>query len=209
MKREFLKELGLEKEVIDKIMDENGKDIEAAKGKNQDDKVKELEAEVNKLNESIKERDGQLETLKASAGDNEELKNKIAELEKSNKDAAESHKNEMAALKKSHAIESALKEANAKSIKAVMPFIDDSKISVDTNNNLIGLKEQIDSLKGADDTKFLFTSGKPSIKGATPGESGDPNDQPYTKAQIKAMSSVERSKLLADDPDTYHAVMDN
>ena len=28
MKREFLKELGIEDEVIDKIMDENGKDIE-------------------------------------------------------------------------------------------------------------------------------------------------------------------------------------
>ncbi len=32
MKREFLKNLGLEDEVIDKIMAENGKDIEKAKG---------------------------------------------------------------------------------------------------------------------------------------------------------------------------------
>ena len=31
MKREFLKELGIEDEVIDKIMDENGKDIEGLK----------------------------------------------------------------------------------------------------------------------------------------------------------------------------------
>ena len=31
MKREFLKELGLDAEVIDKIMAENGKDIEAHK----------------------------------------------------------------------------------------------------------------------------------------------------------------------------------
>ena len=32
MKRSFLEELGLEKDVIDKIMDENGKDVEKAKG---------------------------------------------------------------------------------------------------------------------------------------------------------------------------------
>ena len=33
MKREFLEGLGLEKEAIDKIMAENGKDIEAGKAK--------------------------------------------------------------------------------------------------------------------------------------------------------------------------------
>ena len=33
MKREFLEGLGLEKEVIDKVMAENGKDIEAEKTK--------------------------------------------------------------------------------------------------------------------------------------------------------------------------------
>jgi hypothetical protein len=33
MKREFLEELGVEKEVIDKIMAENGKDINAEKSK--------------------------------------------------------------------------------------------------------------------------------------------------------------------------------
>ena len=42
MKREFLKGLGLEDNVIDQIMDENGKDINKA-----NEKVKALEAEVN------------------------------------------------------------------------------------------------------------------------------------------------------------------
>ena len=33
MKREYLKELGLEDEIIDKVLAENGKDIEREKGK--------------------------------------------------------------------------------------------------------------------------------------------------------------------------------
>ena len=50
MKRDFLKELGIAEEAIDKIMAENGRDIEAAKAKYADyDDVK-----------------GQLETAKAT-----------------------------------------------------------------------------------------------------------------------------------------------
>ena len=47
MKREFLKELGIEAEAIEKIMAENGKDIEKAKGSSEENasKVKELDAE--------------------------------------------------------------------------------------------------------------------------------------------------------------------
>ena len=44
MKRDFLKDLGLEKEAIDSIMEENGKDIEAAKGD-----VKSLESKISTL----------------------------------------------------------------------------------------------------------------------------------------------------------------
>ena len=48
MKREFLKELGLEQEVIDKIMGEAGKDVEAEKAK-----VSAAEAERDKYKEQL------------------------------------------------------------------------------------------------------------------------------------------------------------
>lgn len=178
MKREFLKELGIEdKEVIDKIMDENGKDIETAKGKNNDDKVKELQAEVDKLNGQIKERDGQLDELKKSAGDNKELQKQIDDLKDANKAAQEKHDSEMAELKKSSAIRQALSEAKARNIQAVMSLIDTSKVSID-GENTVGLKEQIDKLMTEEDTKFLFESGKPKITGAEPGKSGDGEPDP-------------------------------
>ena len=184
MKREFLKELGIEdKEVIDKIMDENGKDIETAKGKNNDDKVKELQAEVDKLNGQIKERDGQLDELKKSAGDNKELQKQIDDLKDANKAAQEKHDSEMAELKKSSAIRQALSEAKARNIQAVMSLIDTSKVSID-GENTVGLKEQIDKLMTEEDTKFLFESGKTKITGAEPGKSGDGEpDSPKTEIE--------------------------
>ncbi len=51
MKREFLENLGLEKEMIDKIMDENGKDINAEKAKAtaKDDEIKALKEQMESL----------------------------------------------------------------------------------------------------------------------------------------------------------------
>ena len=68
MEREFLKGLGLEKDAIDKIMAENGKDIELEKGK-----VKDIQSQLVTANNTIKERDKQLETLKNSPDNPETL----------------------------------------------------------------------------------------------------------------------------------------
>ena len=79
MKRKFLEDLGLEKEVIDKILDENSADIGRAKG--------ELETVKNQLEaaqQAIAERDTQLETLQNSVGDNQELQEQISQLQAEN-----------------------------------------------------------------------------------------------------------------------------
>lgn len=175
MKRDFLEELGLEKEVIDKIMDENGKDINEAKGKNNDEKVKELEAERDKLNQALSERDDQLAELKKSAEGNEELKSKIDELTSQNKEQLEQHQNEIKAIRKANAIESALKDANVHDVRAAMPYIDVDKVSLD-DNGIIGLSEQIETLQNDENKKFLFKDTNVSIKGAKPGEAGDKDD---------------------------------
>lgn len=209
MKREFLKELGIEAEAIDRIMAENGKDIENAKGASsqQTTKVKELETENKSLKDAISERDKQLEGLKKTSGDNEQLKAQIEQLTKENKAAAEKHEAEMTALRKNHAIESALVEAKAKAVKAVSAYIDAEKVSFDSNGNIIGLTEQINALKEADDTKFLFDSGIPQIKGATPGQSSDPGDGGYTKKQILAMPYQKQQEIYNKDPKAWESIM--
>lgn len=209
MKREFLKELGIEAEAIDKIMAENGKDIENAKGSSEQQtaKVKELEAENKSLKDTISERDKQLEGLTKTAGDNEQLKAQIEQLTKDNKAAAERHEAEMTSLRKNHAIESALIEAKAKAVKAVSAYIDADQVSFDSKGNIIGLTEQINALKEADDTKFLFDSGLPQLKGATPGQPSDPNDNGYTKKQILAMPYSKQQEIHDKDPEAWASIM--
>ena len=70
MQRKFLEELGLEKEVIDKIMSENGSDIENTK--------KKLEAERDNYRSQLETAQ---ETLKSFDGvDVNDLKGKITQL---------------------------------------------------------------------------------------------------------------------------------
>ena len=94
MKRQFLEEMGLTKEQVDKILDENSQDIGKAKGE-----VTKLQAdldtakkEVENLTSQLGDRDQQLKDLKNSTDDVEGLKTKIAQLEDENKNAAEAHK---------------------------------------------------------------------------------------------------------------------
>ena len=94
MKTAFLKGLGLEKEVIDEIMAENGRDVEAEKTK-----AKDLQTQLNTANNTIKERDKQLEDLKNSPDNPEELKKQIQLLQDDNKAAKEAHEKEMKDLK--------------------------------------------------------------------------------------------------------------
>ena len=76
MKRNQLKDLGLNEDQIKAVMDLNGEDINNAKSGN--DAIVE---ENNALKAQIAERDKDLKNLRKSAKDNEELSNSYKELE--------------------------------------------------------------------------------------------------------------------------------
>jgi len=76
MKTEFLKGLGIEEDVIAKIMAENGKDIEKEKVK-----VTELNGKLEMANKKVSEYETTIEDLKKSAEGNEDFKKKFEELE--------------------------------------------------------------------------------------------------------------------------------
>ena len=78
MKRKFLEDLGLEKDVIDKIMDENGKDINAEKEKLQakDEELKAVQDQLKEANDTIGSyQDMNLDEVKQAAKDREEKYN--------------------------------------------------------------------------------------------------------------------------------------
>lgn len=203
MKREFLKGLGLEKETIDSIMEENGKDIEAAKGdlKSLESKISTLESDNTDLKKQVEDRDSQLETLKNSTGDVEAMKTQIADLQKANKDAAESHAAEIKQMKIDAAINSALTTAKAKNVKAVKALLElGDNVDIDESGVVKGLDEAIKKLQSADDSKFLFEeSKKTQVKGAKVGESG--NEEGDRGVDTSKMTYSELAKYMAENPD--------
>ncbi len=164
MKTAFLKELGLEKEVIDKIMAENGRDIEVEK-----EKAKDLQNQLDTANNTIKERDSQLEQLKNSPDNPETLKQQIQQLQNDNKTRDEAHQKEIKDLKVSNALEKALNAAkvkNAKAVQALLELGDDVELNED--GTIKGIDDKIKALKKSDG--YLFDDAKPTTKinGASP-----------------------------------------
>ena len=152
MKTETLRTLGItDQTVIDAIMAENGKDVNAAKAN-----TEALTTQVAELQKQLGERDEQLKGLKESVKDNEKLTEKITSLEEANKTATTEYQNKIYEIQKTHAIENGIRDAKAKNVKAVMALLDKSKINF-ADDKLTGFTEQIDALVKGEDTAFLFT----------------------------------------------------
>lgn len=96
MKREFLTELGIEsKDVIDKIMAENGKDVEAAKGDaaNLQQQVTAKDTEIEGLKGQITQRDKDIADLRKSSEAGAGLQQQLEQLQtKYNTDTADLQK---------------------------------------------------------------------------------------------------------------------
>lgn len=181
MKREFLKELGLEDEVINKIMAENGKDIEAHK-KNSEDTTAKLDAKTKEHSEALT----LIEQLKSQNAGNENLQNSIKDYE--TKVAALTAENEQ--LKIDKAVEVALLENKAKAsdIDYLMFKLkaDNKEIKLDENGKVKGIDDIIGGLKTAYAGNFESVSKKTFEPNKLP--EGKPTEkEPESLAEALAM----------------------
>src|SRR5699024_5776519 len=103
MKREELKELGLNDDQIAAVMTSYGKEVNPLK-----EQVDSLTSERDNLKQQVSDRDGQLDDLRKNAGKNEELEATIKQLQEDNKAAAAKYQNDLAAKEKGFKIEGAL-----------------------------------------------------------------------------------------------------
>lgn len=140
MKREFLKGFELSDEIIDKIMAENGKDIQAVKAKASD--YQELKAKL------------------------EDAMNQISEIETIKKEARD-YKQMVESLKFDHALERALAKAGAKNSKAVKALLDLNALKLE-EGEIPGLGEQIEKVKA--ENHYLFDSGASLFQVVLPQE---------------------------------------
>lgn len=183
MKREWLKELGLEAEVIDKIMDENGKDVNKAKSETQT-----LKTENADLKQQLATANTTITELKASNTNNEALQAKVTEYEQTIETMkADNQKKEF-----DLALENELIKLNVHSTKAARAELDMNKITYE-NGQFTGLKEQTDTW--AQEKAFLIKTGATHTH-YNPAGGGNPDTKGYA-AQIAAQrnSGAEQTQL--------------
>ena len=169
MKREDLEALGLEKEVVDKVMGLYGQSVNQLKTDLDTEKAK-----TAGLEKDIKERDKALNELQSKNKDNADLSKELAELQSKNKDNADLSKEladlqatyadlknqsmkEIENLKRDNAIAAALAEAKAKDPALVAKSLDLELIKLNTDGTVAGLKEQVEQLKTTH--AYLFDMG--------------------------------------------------
>lgn len=184
MKREELKALGLEDDVVDKVMGLHGTDINELKGQ-----IKQLETEKAGLNDRISESDKQIEAIKRSHKGDDELQKEIDKLNADNKAKDEEMAKQLTDTKIGYLTELGLTKAGAKNIKATSALLDKSALSLDKDGNIAGLDDQIKALQTGDDTKFLFSGvaepAKPNTPTITVAGNPTPNGSETQKTMVE------------------------
>lgn len=162
MKREFLTGLGVAEDVIDKIMAENGKDIEATKAKY---------ADYDALKTQLSEANGKIEEF--GKLDFDGIKKMADDYKAKFEEAQAESKKQIEAMQFNHALENALSGAKAKNVKAVRALLETDKLKLNKDGSLTGLTEQLDKLKSEND--YLFEAEKkedvPQFLGGSSGGS--------------------------------------
>lgn len=155
MKKEVLITKGLTEEQANYVLELYNTEIKDYVPKADYDLVN---SKVETLENTVKERDKQLEGISKNIGDNEELTKQIKQLQLDNEKADKQYKAEISQLKVNNAIEMALTKAGAKTLKACKAMLDIDHIKLDKDGNITGLDEQIKNLTNNDDTKYLFNT---------------------------------------------------
>lgn len=187
MKRKFLEDLGLEEEVINKIMTENGKDVTSLKAK-----VDDLTEQINVKDTTISEKN-----------------NKIAELEKVDVEAIKTAEyergktegsKEIEVFKKQNALDKALSNYKAKDTSILSKMLDMEKVKYNDKFEIVeGLEEQINSIKESHD--YLFDSDNPLP--TFTGNIKQPEKTQITKEVFNKMGYQDRLKLYNENKELY------
>lgn len=204
MKRDFLKDLGLEKDVIDQIMAANGEDIENARKAEQkawEAEKEQLSTQINQFETQAAKRDADLKKLqdKLTAKENDDVK--LADAQKALEDFQaqyESDKKTWEAQSKQQAYEFAVKtKAGALKFSSNAAQKEFTREAIAAGlkmdgDDLLGWDDYVNKVKEADPAAFLSEDPAPeeptqapaAIVAPTTGGSsgtGNPFDFHFTK----------------------------
>lgn len=197
MKRSTLEAMGLEKEQIDQILDENSADIgrERAKADAKQEKISALEGELSK-------KDAEIEAFKKA--DPEGLRNKLDELQKKydtdiaaweEKEAKRTYEERRAAFFG----DTAFTDDYTK--RGILAEFDEKGFDYDeASGTFKDADTWLSELKNSVPTAFRDPKTIPQI--VNPSK-GDPGDMSITADQFKKMTYMEKLKFKNEQPDVY------
>ena len=139
--------------------------------------------EARKLaDENLKKANATLDELKGKAGLSDEYKAQIDALKAEAKKAEEAHKATIDGMRRDSAISQALASAKARNAKAVRALLDESKLVLNEDGTLSGLKEQLEAVQK--DNGYLFDDGStpPPYADGTGTHKQQPNGEPSSLA---------------------------
>lgn len=189
MQRKFLEDLGLEKDVIDKIMTENGNDINNAK--------KKLEAERDNYKEQLETAQTALKEFEGV--DVKELNGKITSLTNDLAKQQNEYQTKIADMEFQSVLDTVIKSSNAKDTIAVKAFLDVDALKTSKNQSE-DIKTAVEKLKSEKD--YLFESDEPFQNPVAP--TNNPDVSGITKEAFSKMGYAERVKLKQTDPTKYN-----
>ena len=194
MKRDFLEGLGLEKDVIDKIMDENGADIQREKQAAQNAK-----ADADALRQQLEDRDKDLETLRKDAGNTQDIQKRLDELQEKYDTDTQNYKDQLSARDYADAMSQAISGASLKfsSKGAERAFRAELKAKGLTlkDGALEGFDDFVKAQREADPD--AFAPDKPGPKFARPG-GGVGGNEGATNLGIKFAERIGKDAAAAN-----------
>lgn len=190
MQRKFLEDLGLEKEIIDKIMDENGSDLEKAKAKleaERDNYKSQLETAQNALKEfdgiDVKDLQGKINTLTNDLSEKEkEYQQRIADMEFNS------------------VLDGAISSSGAKNAKAVKALLDLDSLKA-SKNQADDISRALEAVKT--DNDYMFESKEPIKNPVRETNNPDITKSWITKESFAKMGYAERLNLKRNNPEKY------
>lgn len=194
MKREFLKGLGLEDTVIDKIMDENGKDINKI-----NEKVKTLETEVNNTKELLTNANKEIDSYKSM--DIDAIKKSAEDYKTKFETAEKDYQAKITQMEYDNKLDKFVGTLNLKNDiykKEVISRIKEKKLKFD-GDTLLGGEEFVKGFKEQYAEAFNDTKPKPTFSDSTPGSNAT-----VTKEAFNKMSYKERVALKNEQPNIYN-----
>lgn len=150
MDRKFLEEMGLEKENIDKILDNHHKSLEDYKT---DNKTK--DETIKTLQEDIKTKEKDLADLSKAGLTAEEYKTKFEELQKKYDDDSKDFSSKLENITFESQLEKAIALSKAKNTRAVKALLDIETLK-NSKDRSTDIEVAISALREAEDSSFLF-----------------------------------------------------